>query len=74
MSRSHLRFDAYFDDAADDGEDVADDEEDIPAVNKFQTICHVHFAIESLLEELHELLKHIQRRKGTVRPMSQIWL
>lgn len=40
-----LCLDANFDETASDCEDVTDDEEDIPAVNKLKPVSPAHFTI-----------------------------
>lgn len=54
---THLWFNANFDDAASYGEDVTDDEEDVPAINKLEPVGPGHFSVQVLLEEVHVLLK-----------------
>lgn len=56
-----LRLDADFDDAAGDGEDVADDEEDEPAVNELQAVGPGHRAVQVLLKVAHILLRSRSR-------------
>lgn len=51
-----LRFNADFDETPSNGEDIADDKEDVPAVDELQPVCPAHFTIQSFLEELHKLL------------------
>lgn len=61
---AHLGLDAHFDDAAGDGEDVADDEEDVPPVDELHPVRPAHLSIQGLPEELHELLMHTRRQHG----------
>lgn len=61
---THLWLNADFDDTANDGENVADDEEDIPAVNELQPVTPAHFAVQSLLKEVHKLLAHRDNKRG----------
>lgn len=68
-----LWLDADLDDAACDGEDVADDEEDKPAVDKLKPVRPAHFTIQSLPEVAHELLQNKSNRK-TVRHLCFIAL
>lgn len=53
-----LWLNADLDDAACDGEDVANDEEDKPAVDKLKTVGPAHFTVQSLFEVVHKLLQH----------------
>lgn len=56
---TNLRFNANFDEAASYGEYVADDEEDVPAIDKLQPVGPGHFTVQVLFEEVHVLLlKH----------------
>lgn len=57
FEETHLWFNTNFDDAASYGEDVTDDEEDVPAVNELQPVGPGHFSVQGLLEEVHVLLK-----------------
>lgn len=54
---TNLWFNSNFDDAASDGEDVTDDEEDVPAVDELQPVGPGHFTVQGLTEEVHVLLK-----------------
>lgn len=58
--RTHLVLNADFDEAASDGEDVADDEEDIPAVDELHAVGPAHFTAQGLPEEVHILLTNTQ--------------
>lgn len=59
-----LWLNADLNDAACDGEDVADDEEDKPAVNKLKPVRPAHFTIQSLLEVAHKLLQNQSNRQN----------
>ncbi len=45
-----------FDEAADDGEHVADDEQNIPAVDELHSVSPAHTAAQFVFEKLHILL------------------
>ena len=53
----YLGLDADLDEAADDGEGVADDEEEVPAVDELHPVSKAHPADQSVFEELHVLLE-----------------
>lgn len=52
----YLRLNPNFDEAADDGEHVADDEQDIPAVDELHPVAPAHGAAKLVFEKLHILL------------------
>lgn len=54
--QTHLGFNANFDDAAHDGEDVADDEKNVPAIDELQAVGPAHFTAQYVPEVLHVLL------------------
>lgn len=58
--QTHLGFDANFDDAARDCEDVADDQEDVPAIDELQAVGPAHFTAQDVPEVLHVLLTSTQ--------------
>ena len=62
-TKADLWFDAYLDEAAYDGEKVADDEEDVPAVDELHAVGPAHLAAQIVLEERHKLLKHVVQNK-----------
>lgn len=53
---SYLGLDADFDEAADDGEGVADNKQNVPAVDELYSVSPAHAAAKSVFEELHVLL------------------
>jgi len=53
----YLGLDPNFDEAADDGEHVADDEQDVPAVDELHSVAPAHAAAEAALKETHVLLQ-----------------
>lgn len=55
-AKRYLGLDPDFDEAAQDGEHVADDEQDVPAVDELQPVSQAHAAGEFAFEELHVLL------------------
>lgn len=57
---TYLGLNANLDDTSGDGEDVADNEEDVPAIDELQTVAPAHFAIQVLLKEPHKLLTNVQ--------------
>lgn len=57
----YLGLDPNFDEAAYNGEHVADDEQDIPAVDELHPVSPAHTAAKFVFEKLHVLL--IKRRK-----------
>lgn len=58
--QTHLGFNANFDDAARDCEDVADDQEDVPAIDELQAVGPEHFTAQDVPEVLHVLLTSTQ--------------
>lgn len=52
----HLRFNPNFDEAPDDGEGVADNEQNVPAIDELQSVAPAHAAAEHVFEVLHVLL------------------
>lgn len=58
--QTHLGFNANFDDAAHDGEDVADDQKDVPAIDELQAVRQAHFTTQDVPEVLHVLLTSTQ--------------
>lgn len=64
VSRTHLGFNADFDDSASDGEEVADDKKDVPAVNELHPVGPAHLTVQGLLEELYKLLKNTEAKRG----------
>lgn len=52
----YLRLDPNFDEAADDGEHVADDEQNIPAIDELHSVSPAHTAAKFVFEKLHVLL------------------
>lgn len=60
--RTHFVLNADFDKTARDGEDVADDEEDIPAVDELHAVGPAHFTAQNLPEVVHILLTNTQRQ------------
>lgn len=52
----YLGLDPNLDEAADDGEHVADDEQNIPAVDELHSVSPAHTAPEFVFEKLHVLL------------------
>lgn len=57
----YLGLDPNFDEAAYNGEHVADDEQEIPAVDELHPVSPAHTAAKFVFEKLHVLL--IRRRK-----------
>lgn len=58
--QTHLGFNANFDDAAHDGEDVADDQKNVPAIDELQAVGPAHFTAQYVSEVLHVLLTSTQ--------------
>lgn len=54
---THLRFNADFDDGPCDGQDITDDEKDVPAINELHAVWPADFTIQSFLKILHKLLE-----------------
>lgn len=52
INHTYLGLNSYFDEAADDGEDVADNEQNIPAVNELHSVSPAHTTIKSVFEKL----------------------
>lgn len=55
---------ANLDEAAGDGEQVTDDEQDEPAVNELHPVCPAHTVIQPVSEELDILLSETHRETG----------
>lgn len=58
--QTHLGFNANFDDAARDCEDVADDQKDVPAIDELQAVGPAHLTAQDVPEVLHVLLTSTQ--------------
>lgn len=56
LGHLYLGLDPNLDEATEDGEGVADDEQNIPAVNELQSISPAHTAAKLVFEKLHILL------------------
>ncbi len=52
----YLGLDPNFDEAADDGEQVADNEQDVPAVDELHSVSPAHTASQLVFEKLNVLL------------------
>lgn len=62
--QTNLGFNPNFDDAACDGEDVADDQKDVPAIDELQAVGPAHFTAQGVPEVLHVFLASAQMRLG----------
>lgn len=72
-TNSCLRFNPNFDEASDDGEGVADDEQDVPAVDELQSVAPAHAAAEHVFKVLHVLLmQHREDMEGETWHVSTI--
>lgn len=58
---TYLRLDADLYEGSDDGEEIADDEQDVPAVNELHPVAPTHRPIQFASKVPYELL----RRKST---------
>lgn len=57
----YLEFNPDFDETADDGEQVADHEENIPAVDELHSVTPAHTTPKSVIKVLHILLDRKMR-------------
>ena len=58
----YLGFDADLHDGSQDGEDVADHQENVPAVEEFHAVRQAHALVVTALEEPAELLRGEEKR------------
>lgn len=56
LAHLYLGLDPNLDEATEDGEGVADDEQNIPAVNELHSVSPAHTAAKFVFEKLHILL------------------